>query len=131
MKRYFFIALALLLCQPVLAGKKTEFRAYTANKLKQQDKMWLGTGAAKPGCHNMLIKLEIYRVAQIGFDHCVIYADKDCKEGTEIPVSWKNKDKSTTTITQGARWFLPGETGSDMGSWKCLAAKKFSDGESQ
>lgn len=101
------------------AGPRSEFRAYVANKLKQQDRIWLPFVGKKPGCHNMVITLEVYRVGQIGFDSCTIYSEKDCKPGSEIEVRWKNKNEPTTIITQGDRWFLPGETGSDMGSWNC------------
>jgi len=122
MKRLILFALAMFVCFSSLAGQKSEFRIYKANELKQQDRIFVPFAGQKPGCHNLLIRLEIYRVAQIGFDHCTIYSEKDCKEGSEIPVHWKKdpKKQPTTTITQGARWFLPGETGSEMGSWKCV-----------
>lgn len=73
----------------------------------------------EPGCHNLITKRRIYRVAQIGFEFCTLYSEKDCEEGAEIAVSWKNKKEPATEITPGARWFLPGERGSKMASWKC------------
>jgi len=123
MKRLLLVLLALCVSFPALAGRKTEFRIYKANKLKQLDRIWLPFDGNKPGCHNMLIKLEIYRAGQIGFDQCTVYSEKDCKAGSEIEVRWKNEGKPTTTITQGSLWFLPGETGSDMGSWKCITVE--------
>lgn len=121
MKRASLLLLTTIFaCYAAIADPRTEFRAYIANKLKQQDKVWLPFSAKKPGCHNMIITLEVYRVAQIGFESCTIYSEKDCKPGSEIEVRWKNEKKPTTVITPGARWFLPGETGSDMASWKCV-----------
>ena len=96
-----------------------DFRMYTANKLKQQREVTFVLNTDEPGCHNLIKKRRIYRVAQIGFETCTVYSEKDCEEGTEVPVSWKNKKDPVTSFTRGARWFLPGELGSKMRSWKC------------
>lgn len=95
------------------------FRMYTANKLLQQRQVTFVRNTDEPGCHNLIKKRRIYRVAQIGFETCTIYAVKDCEAGSEIPVSWKNKKDPTLSFTRGARWFLPGKQGSKMRSWKC------------
>ena len=84
-----------------------DLRLYTANKLLQQRRISLVRNTDEPGCHNMITKRRVYRVAQIGFDTCTLYARKDCEVGTEISVSWKNKKDPVTEFTQGARWFLP------------------------
>ncbi|MDJ0956430.1 MAG: hypothetical protein QNI91_06225 [Arenicellales bacterium] len=96
-----------------------DFRMYTANKLMQQREVTFVLNTDEPGCHNLIKKRRIYRVAQIGFESCTVYSEKNCEEGTEIPVSWKNKKDPITSFTRGARWFLPGERGSKMRSWKC------------
>lgn len=96
-----------------------DFRMYTANKYLQQRQITFVRNTDEPGCHNLITKRRIYRVAQIGFESCSVYAEKDCEEGTEISVRWKNKKDPTTVFTRGARWFLPGERGSKMASWKC------------
>ena len=96
-----------------------DFRMYTANKLMQQREVTFVRNTDEPGCHNLITKRRIYRVAQIGFETCSVYSGKDCEKGTEIPVSWKNKKDPVTSFTRGARWFLPGERGSKMRSWKC------------
>ena len=96
-----------------------DFRMYTANDLMQQREITFVRNTDEPGCHNLFTKRRVYRVAQIGFENCTVFSEKDCEEGTEIPVSWKNKKEPTTVFTRGARWYLPGERGSKMGSWKC------------
>lgn len=110
--------LAVCLALPV-PGEAADFRLYTANKLLQQREVSMVRNTDKPGCHNLITKRRIYRVAQIGFEACSVYTESDCEAGTEIEVSWKNKKTPTTTFTRGARWYLPGERGSKMKSWKC------------
>lgn len=121
------IALAALM---LLAGcasqpsssQPTDFRVYRANEQLQLDRIPT-LNESEPGCHNMLLGLRVYRVAQIGFEHCTVYAEKDCREGTEVPVSWKQNDEPVTQFTQGDRWFLVGDDprGHTMSSWYCEA----------
>lgn len=99
-----------------------EFRVYRANERLQLDRVPT-LDEDEPGCHNMLLTLRVYRAAQIGFEHCTVYAEKDCQKGTEIPVSWKKEGAPVTQFTQGDRWFLVSDhpQGRDMGSWYCEA----------
>ena len=96
-----------------------DLRLYTANKLLQQRQISMVRNTDEPGCHNLISRRKVYRVAQIGFKTCTLYAKKDCESGSEIGVSWKNKKPPVDDFTPGARWFLPGERGSKMASWKC------------
>ena len=96
-----------------------DLRLYTANKLLQQRRVSMVRNTDEPGCHNLITRRRLYRVAQIGFETCTLYSKKDCEAGTEIAVSWKNKKGPVSEFTQGARWFLPGERGAKMASWKC------------
>lgn len=99
-----------------------DFRMYTANKLLQQDQIFT-TNGDEPGCHNLLVSRRVYRVAQIGYESCRIYRSKDCSEGDELTVSWKQERAPTTEVTQGARWFLISDNkrGAKMSSWFCEA----------
>lgn len=96
-----------------------DLRLYTANKQLQQRRVTLVRNTDEPGCHNLITKRKIYRVAQIGFKTCTVYAKKRCEVGTEIGVSWKNKKPPINEFTPGARWYLPGKRGAKMASWKC------------
>ena len=96
-----------------------DLRLYTANKLLQQRRVSMVRNTDEPGCHNLITKRRVYRVAQIGFETCTLYSKKACEAGTEIDVSWKNKKEPVNAFTQGARWFLPGKRGAKMASWKC------------
>lgn len=104
------------------SSRPTEFRAYRANDRLQLDRIPT-FGEDQPGCHNMLLGLRVYRVAQIGFERCTVYQDKDCKAGTEVPVSWKDEDPAVKQFGQGDRWFLVSDhpQGHEMGSWQCRA----------
>ena len=116
------ISISLLLAAVTFGtgvASAADLRMYTANKLLQQRRISMVRNTDEPGCHNMVTRRKIYRVAQIGFKTCTLYADKDCEAGTEIGVSWKNKKSPVNDFTQGARWFLPGERGSKTASWKC------------
>lgn len=104
------------------SSQAADFRIYRANDQLQLDQIPI-MNENEPGCHNMLLTLRVYRVAQVGFDHCTVYAEKDCREGAEVPVSWKEEDAPITQFTQGDRWFLVSDhpQGHDMGSWRCAA----------
>lgn len=112
-------------CAGQPASQQTgEFRAYRANDQLQLDRIPT-LNEDEPGCHDMLLTLRVYRVAQVGFEHCTIYAERNCEEGTEVPVSWKQEKDPVTQFTQGDRWFLVSDhpQGRDMGSWHCEARK--------
>lgn len=100
----------------------TEFRVYRANDQLQLDRIPT-LNEDQPGCHNMLLSLRVYRVAQIGFEHCTVYAEGDCQQGSEVPVRWKKEKAPVTQFTQGDRWFLVSDhrQGREMGSWYCEA----------
>lgn len=122
MKRVTSVAAVVLLLAVNTASWGADFRIYRANSDLQVDRVPT-MNEDEPGCHNLLLTLTIYRVAQIGFEHCTVYAEKDCEAGSEVPVSWKQEDDPVTQFTQGDRWFLVGNDpqGHEMGSWSCEA----------
>lgn len=122
MKRGMVAFLALALLAVGACASAANFRIYRVNSDMQLDQV-PAFNEDEPGCHNMLLRLTIYRVAQIGYQYCTIYSEKDCKAGSEIQVSWKQKENPVTQFTQGDRWFLVSERrrGRTMGSWYCKA----------
>lgn len=104
------------------ASRPADFRVYRANEQLQLDRIPT-MNESEPGCHGMLLTLRVYRVAQIGFESCTVYAEKDCQAGTEVPVSWKQEEAPVTEFGQGDRWFLVSDDpqGHKMGSWSCEA----------
>lgn len=101
------------------AAWSADIRFYTINSRQQQSLISLVTGTNKPGCHNFLTKRRVYRVSQVGFEYCRLYSEKNCKSEAEVTVRWKNKKPPTDKLTPGARWFLAGERGTKIASWKC------------
>lgn len=122
MKRVSSVAAVVLLFAVSAASWGADFRIYRANSDLQIDRV-PAMNEDEPGCHNLLLTLTIYRVAQIGFEHCTVYSEKDCKAGSEVPVSWKQEKDPVTQFTQGDRWFLVSDDpqGHEMGSWSCKA----------
>lgn len=122
MKLLSSISAVVLLLAVNAASWGADFRIYRANPELQVDRVPT-MNEDEPGCHNLLLTLTIYRVAQIGFEHCTVYSEKECKTGSEVPVSWKQEDEPITQFTQGDRWFLVSDEpqGHEMGSWSCKA----------
>lgn len=116
------LVLGMTLITASASLQAADFRIYRANKQLQQDRV-LARNEDEPGCHNMLLTITVYRVAQIGYEYCTVYSERDCESGSEIPVTWKLEDAPVKQFTQGARWFLVGENprGHKMGSWYCQA----------
>ena len=117
-----FLALSLLAFGA--RASAANFRIYRVNDEMQLDRI-PAFHEDEPGCHNMLLRFTVYRVAQIGYEYCTVYSEKDCKAGSELQVSWKQKENPVTQFTQGDRWFLVSDDshGRKMGSWYCKAPK--------
>ena len=122
MNKFTFSAGCLVIVALVVAAQASaaNLRLYTANKQLQQRKISMIRNTDEPGCHNLINRRRVYRAAQIGFASCTLYTEKDCEAGTEIEVRWKNKKSPVTDFSRGAMWFLPGNRGEKMASWKCV-----------
>ncbi len=117
MKCFRFVAVVFLLLSD--AAWSAEIRFYTVNSRQQQSLVSLIAGTSKPGCHNFLTKRRVYRISQVGFEYCRIFAEKNCDAEAVVTARWKNKKPPTDKLTPGARWFLAGERGTKIGSWEC------------
>ena len=105
--------------------RETDIRFYSINEQQQQRELVLVPGAGQEGCHNLPLTRTVYRVAQVGFTFCKIYAKKNCQPGSEHNLRWsattKDLDKtgSITQITPGAKWLFDTGGATKVGSWSC------------
>jgi hypothetical protein len=99
-----------------------DIRFYKANKRLQQDRILDFGKGDEPGCHDFLKSTRVHRVANYGYKYCVLYAERNCLEGSEMSVRWKEDAETKVELTQGARWFPVREDirGSKVGSWNCI-----------
>ncbi|SVC06943.1 uncharacterized protein METZ01_LOCUS259797, partial [marine metagenome] len=104
--------------------REAKIRFYSMNE-QQQRELVLVPGAGEAGCHNLPLTRAVYRVAQVGFTVCEIYAKKDCEPGSEYSLHWPgttqdpDKTGSTTRITPGAKWLFTSTGTAKVGSWSC------------
>ena len=98
-----------------------DIRFYRINKQDQQARITLLGGATAPGCHNFPHRPRVHRIGVIGFKQCSVYTAKDCAAASLAKTRWKDNPEKKNHMTPGARWFLPGDRGSKLASWRCLA----------
>ena len=108
-----------------LAPQEAEIRFYSIDSNNQQRELLLVPGASQPGCHNLPLTRSVYRVAQVGFESCQVFAEKDCAPGTDYSLRWAaasedpDKLEPTTNITPGAKWLFSSLTKTKVKSWSC------------
>lgn len=103
------------------AEPRSHIRFYKANKLLQEDRIFFtGKKSKTVGCHNFLKSARIYRINQVGFKQCQLFAKKNCKPDSLMEVVDEDNSK-TTMMTQGTSWYPSGkdERGKKAKSWQC------------
>ena len=96
-------------------------RFYKLNSKDQQNRLLIRESRLKKtGCYNFATKPTVYRLTQIGFEYCAVYAKKSCAEGSEITGSWKG-EKIDSKFSQGGEWLFTHHTpkGVKAKSWSC------------
>lgn len=100
---------------------------YRLNNKAQQTSFTLVKDTNVAGCHNMLKKSRLHRIALKGFQYCEVFAEKDCRDGTQLSAQWlakkvKSEDKKhpTTKFTKGSRWVFDREGNVKARSWRCV-----------
>ncbi|GIT53997.1 MAG: hypothetical protein Ct9H300mP16_11570 [Pseudomonadota bacterium] len=79
--RHVIVFAAVLLqtaCQsstPQPDSPAASIRFYTVNNQNQQRELYLLPNRSRTGCFNLPVSVDIYRVAQIGFEYCSIYSE--------------------------------------------------------
>ena len=105
-----------------------DIRFYKVNSNGQQSSLSFVMNAGKPGCHNLFTTSDLHRVAQIGFEFCEVFEEKDC-QGQPLAAQWmskrvKSEEKKVpaTRVTKGTRWVFNPEGNIDARSWRCVEA---------
>ena len=121
------LSLSLMICLLPVETLQAEtdklkiIRFYKLNSKGQQNRLIIRESRLKKtGCHNFATKPKVYRLTQIGFQHCWIYTKKNCEEGTAITGLWKG-EKQDTQFSQGGEWLFThhDEKGVRAKSWRC------------
>lgn len=96
-------------------------RFYKLNSKGQQNRLLIRESRLKKtGCHNFATKPKVYRLTQIGFEYCTVYAKKSCAAGSEITGLWKG-EKEDAKLSQGGEWLFTHHDpeGIKAKSWSC------------
>ena len=114
------IHLTLLAMSYAAFARDPEIRLYKMTRDGHSEKYMLFGKGDNPGCHNTPYTYHVYKVAVIAFKNCSVFSAKDCRPDSILPAYWKNKDKASTKMKQGTRWFLSRDgTEVDVSSWSC------------
>jgi hypothetical protein len=114
------IHLSLLAMSYSAFARDPEIRLYKMTRDGHSEKYMLFGKGDNPGCHNTPYTYHVYKVAVIAFKNCSVFSAKDCRPDSILPAYWKNKDKASTKMKQGTRWFLSRDgTEVDVSSWSC------------
>lgn len=113
--------------QAPVQAPSTHIRFYTTNSYNQLSELSLIPNRDEPGCHNLLLALDIHRVAQVGFKACAVYAQDDCSIDSVLTMRWSgkrsrtdaNKNQPTTEMTPGALWLFALGREAAVASWHC------------
>lgn len=112
--------LIIALSSPISAGSDPTVRFYKINKKGQQRHLEFTRNTDEQGCHNFLKRTKVHRVAQVRFDYCKVFTERDCAEGSEIAARWEGKEEPTTKLTQGSLWLLADTDNVKIRSWECV-----------
>ena len=122
--------LVLSLSLPVVShgDGNGKIRMYKLNKKKQLVKLNWIKGGGEMVCVNSKKRRDIHRFAQIGYEFCQLFAEKDCEAGTEVTAMWTGKklrntdidiSRPQTKLLQGSEWITHPEKNTAIRSWFC------------
>lgn len=101
-------------------ARDPEIRLYKMTRDGHSEKYILFGKGDNPGCHNTPYSYHVYKVAVIAFKSCSVFSEKDCRPDSILPAYWKKKDKASTKMKPGTRWFLKRDgTEVKVSSWSC------------
>ena len=108
------------------------FRIHRLNSKKQLIRQRFTRNSERPGCHDLRRNRNAYRVAQIGFAWCTVYAGDQCEPGTELPAIWRGakyrladieEGEPQIKILPGSNWYLAENENVLINSWRCEYAE--------
>ncbi|GJL83855.1 MAG: hypothetical protein DHS20C01_34890 [marine bacterium B5-7] len=126
LKHALLLAMAISISFGGVAAFGSEILFYNVNKKGQQSLLGMLPNRDEPGCHNMFFSKDVFRVAQIGFTYCSVYAEKDCPEDAAMIMRWKGRVKKNSARAQptdrlmpGDMWYFEDNAERKVGSWHC------------
>ncbi len=121
-----FLFIALALCVSVAGASDSRIWFYKLNKKGQQYELRIVRNTTKAGCFNFPKKAKVFRIGQIGFAHCEVFAEKDCNEPSKQIAHWTGevkRDESlkepTTQLRPGSMWVIKDGENVILRSWSC------------
>lgn len=123
----FVAATGIAITASTATAQAGSIRFYKVNSKGQQSEIGFLRNRDEPGCHNVLGSREIFRVAQVGFTYCTVYAEEDCPDGQGLIMNWKGKVRDNSARAQPTERLMPGDLWyfgendtREMNSWKCV-----------
>ena len=113
---------------PVLADHHGKIRIYNLNSKGQEIKQRMVKNPENEQCYTSPMAREISRFAQVGYDHCRLYANDECESGSEITAMWGEKKYRVadiditlpqTKLLRGTKWIVSAEENMKIRSWYC------------
>ncbi len=115
-----FIAISIAGVSVPSFARDPEIRLYKMTRDGHSEKYMLFGKADNAGCNNTPYTYHVYKIAVLAFKSCSAFSAKDCQPDSILPVYWKQKKKSSTTMKQGTRWFMaPDASEVPVLSWSC------------
>ena len=121
---HLLVSLSLVVISFSAFAREPEIRLYKMTHDGHSEKYMLFGKGDNPGCHNTPYTYHVYKIAVIAFKSCSVFSAKDCQPDSILPAYWKKKDKTSTKMKQGTRWFLARDGSEvDVSSWSCEIKK--------
>ena len=121
---HLLVSLSLAVISFSAFARDPEIRLYKMTRDGHSEKYMLFGKGDNPGCHNTPYTYHVYKIAVIAFKSCSVFSAKDCQPDSILPAYWKKKDKTSTKMKQGTRWFLARDGSEvDVSSWSCEIKK--------
>ncbi len=112
----------------VLADDHGKVRIYKLNKKQQLLRQRRMEKSGVAGCHGLSRPGQVHRFAQSGYAYCALFAENNCRQGTEITAKWHGKKYRSANVDltrpqvrllPGSQWILAPYRNTAIQSWFC------------